>query len=675
MKKILLSLALACFGLAVNSNAQTIMSQNFSTAPTLPTGWSMTTSGPGAGWTATSSNTNLYFGTVPAVAPDADYVVVNDYSVTTPGNDPAVLTSATFSLATATSPYLGFDYVFYGAYIPGAATGDPDTTETAWVEISTDGGSTWAFVDTIPALSSGSSWTTEYMNLATWVGSPSCMLRFYYTDNGAAVLGCAIGNVDVFNAQANDISLTAISPLSGDPGYDFVATGSAATFSGIARNLSPSTITSFTASYSVSGSTPVTTTFSGLTLAPMATYTFTCTPYTDPTAGSQPVQMWVTETGDPVLTNDSMTTAINAYVTLPNKVVAYEEGTGMWCGYCVRGIIFMDSLEKNDSANVNIAAVHDQLNGTDDLAAENTLTSDYDKFVSNFPGFTGYPGVLVDRRYVIDPSEALSAQGQLSSYFGFANVTAGFTIESGQVKASATVTPGIPMSGDYRLALVVTEDQVHNASYYQHNYYSEDFSSPQGPMYGVGFNFQDSVFSIPGSSMYFRFVARYTVPDMYTTSGGVAGSLPATMAAGTAYSYNFTPVTIASDWNPLHLRVIAFLIDNNTNTNTSMQILNSSGHASPAGVSSTNSGVEKFTVFPNPSKDQAHAYFTLNTTDMVGFAIYDAVGRQVFVVPAETMQQGDQQINFSTANLPSGIYNVSVTTSTGTETQKLSVIR
>lgn len=50
-------------------------------------------------------------------------------------------------------------------------------------------------------------------------------------------------------------------------------------------------------------------------------------------------------------------------------------------------------------------------------------------------------------------------------------------------------------------------------------------------------------------------------------------------------------------------------------------------------------------------------------------------GREVFSVPAEQMNAGGQQINFSTAGLPSGIYNVVINTGNGTLSQRLSVIK
>jgi len=662
MKKILLSLTLACFGFMVSSNAQTIMSQNFNTTtpPAMPTGWTMTTTGGGLGWQTTNSSTNWYYAIVPAQT--GTYAVVDDYS--NPGNAPAIMTSPTFSLTGSPYPYVSYDYFFIGGYTMGV-----DTAEKCYLQVFSGG--SWITIDSVG--SPYGAWSTRYVSLASYM--TATQLRFEYSDFGASLFGVAIDNINLFNAQANDISLTSVTPISGDPGGDFVNSGSAATFGGIVRNLSPNTMTSFVASYSVAGGTPVNTTIT-TSLAPMATYTFSCTPYTDAVLGNQAVQMWVTETGDPVLSNDSGNTAINAVSFMPTTRVTFEEGTGMWCGYCVRGIVYMDSLWKNDSPGVSIIAAHDQLNGTDALAGENSTTIDYDKFVSGFPGFPGYPGILVNRRYIGDPSDAFTYYGGMSGYFGFADLTLNLTSTGNNIIAAATVKPAMPLNGDYRLAMVVEESNVHSNSYYQHNYYS--YTDLNEALAGVGYNFQDSVFSIPGSSMYFQFVARYSIPDFYSTPVGVAGSLPATMTAGTVYPYTFSTVSIPSDWDTANLSVVVMLIDNNVGSNTYQQVVNSitvRKHVHTTGVASIGSGIEKLNVFPNPATDQAHITFNLSQAGSVKFQVYDALGRPAFNVPAEDMVAGGQQINFSTNSLASGVYNVVITTDNGSESQTLSVVR
>ena len=510
------------------------------------------------------------------------------------------------------------------------------------------------------------------------------MLRFNYTDNGSGIIGAAIGNVKVFNAEANDIAITAVTPVAG-ASNDYFLTGSNVTFAGTMLNNSPSAISSFQASYSVAGGTPVTQTFTA-SVAAFGTYNFTfSTPYSVPSVGNQPVQVWVTEAGDPELSNDTMNTAINGVSFMPTKRLMFEEPTGSWCGYCVRGIVFMDSLWRLYPDNVSVVSVHDY-NGYDLMAQENTLTQHYDSYMSSM--ISGFPSIVVDRSVVDDPSNALVDYTAMNGNFGFANMTVSCNFTPTAITASASVTPALDLSGDYRLELVLTEDNVHStlSAYAQHNYYSStNPGGSAGTLYGSGYNFVDSLPVIPASSMYYKFVDRYTVPDLSTSPNGVAGSLPSSMTAGTAYNYTFTSVTpqaAGADgpaWNVNNMRAVVMLIDNNPSNPTYGQVLNSALVTNPLittlGTANVAADVEALRVFPNPATGIAHATFGLGNAGNVQFSIVDVLGRTVFSVPSETMNAGKQQINFSTADLAAGVYNVVITTEAGTETQKLSVIK
>jgi hypothetical protein len=81
------------------------------------------------------------------------------------------------------------------------------------------------------------------------------------------------------------------------------------------------------------------------------------------------------------------------------------------------------------------------------------------------------------------------------------------------------------------------------------------------------------------------------------------------------------------------------------------------------------------TVYPNPATDLAHVKFTLNDAASVSFSVSDLMGRVLISNPAEQMAIGGHQINFSTASLPTGLYNVVVTTATGNITQRLTVTK
>ena len=668
--------------LSATTNAQTIMGTNFvgTATPGMPAGWTNTFTGISGhspqGWVTTTAATDLYFGTVPNAAPHTEYAVVNEYA--NPGNHPADMTSPTFSLTSATHPYLSYDYVYFGAYYT-----DYSNMEYASVEISTDGGTTWNTLDTLAPLS-GATWTTNIVDLSSYTTSSNTKLRFHYDDKDTLLIGAAIGNISVFNAQNNDIALTAVAPLSG-AANDYFVTGSSVTFTGTMQNMSPSTISSYQVSYSVDGGTPVTCTITA-SVAAMATNNFTCTtPYVVPTTGVHNVSMWVTEAGDPVLTNDTMTTAVYGVAFMPTKRLMFEEPTGSWCGYCVRGIVFMDSLYETYPDSVSICSVHDY-NGYDPMAEENTWTEHYDTYMSG--KISGFPSIVIDRNVVDDPSNAIVDYQAMKSNFGFADMTISATFGT-SVTVSGTVTPAMNLTGDYRVELILTEmyvtapGDVYTTSngWSQHDYYATDVNNQ--PLSGAGYNFQDStsggvVSGDPAMHLQFHFVDRYTVPDMSSSPNGVASSLPSTMTAGTAYDYSFSAVssTGTQAWNMNQVTAIVVLIDNNSSSPTYGQILNSVNMKNPMslGVSNVAAGINGLQVYPNPATDMAHARFELNAAGKVTFNVTDVLGR-VVMSNTEEMTAGGQQVNFSTASFAAGVYNVTVTTETGTTTQHLTVAK
>jgi hypothetical protein len=673
MKKFLLNLALLCFGASLHSGAQTIvLSQNFEGGSIAP--WTASTTGGGPGWTVTSGNVNWQIGTCQA---HSQYAIVNDINTTGSSYDnPAKLTSPTFSLVGVSSPYLVYDLRYLEAYIPSSGI-----HERGWVQISTDGGTNYTTIDSFH-YQSDNIWDRKFISLASVTPTATCVLQFVYQDNGGHIIGAAIDNIQVYGAAATDIAIFSVAPLAGATN-DYFQVGTGATFSGVVANHGSGAISSFTAYYQVGSGTPVSNTIATSVPAfSTAAFSFT-TPYTVATASNQTVKIWVTASGETYLNNDTMTTAINGVAFSPKKRMLFEEGTGAWCGFCVRGIIYMDSLWKLHPDDVSIVSIHDAINGPDAMANDNTTTTKYDAFITG--SISGYPSMVIDRRYVDDPSGALTDFTNDHTSFGFVNMGITATTTGGVINATVKVEPALTLSGDYRLELIVEEDTVSGTAsgYAQHNYYGIGGSFNSTPMFGCGYNFNTLPQVIPAGTIKFPFVARYTVPnDLTTTQGGVAGSLPATMAVGNVYSYSFSPITIPSTWNASRLRMVAMMIDNNSTSASYHQVLNSVNTSSSPfvymndGVVNVNeSAIAGVKVFPNPTSDDAHVQFELKNASTVHFSVYDVIGREVFTVPAEQMNAGGQQINFSTATLAAGIYSVVIRTENGQVSERLSVTK
>jgi hypothetical protein len=210
------------------------------------------------------------------------------------------------------------------------------------------------------------------------------------------------------------------------------------------------------------------------------------------------------------------------------------------------------------------------------MGTENTHVENYDWYLQTIPIYNGFPGMFVDRRSYSNPFDLITAYNQDAVNFGFADISAASNLDTaGNLTISCQVRPAINLTGDYRLELILEENNVNNTAsgYSQHDDYS--FQSGNLPLAGEGFNFQDSQVNIASGSMYYNFVARYTVPDLDPVTGGVSYSLPNSMTADSFYAYSFDAIALAHDWAPENLYATILLIDNNVANTTYMQVLNS----------------------------------------------------------------------------------------------------
>ena len=148
------------------------------------------------------------------------------------------------------------------------------------------------------------------------------------------------------------------------------------------------------------------------------------------------------------------------------KRVLVEEATGTWCGFCVRGICFMDDLNTLHPTTTGLIAVHNGDPMTD---------ATYDAGIG--PKIGGYPSGLVDRQATeVDPQDFASAYASRITYAPpvdvfIDNVSWNSTTRALSFKVNAKTV--VALSGSYRFNAVITEMQVHGttSTYDQHNYY------------------------------------------------------------------------------------------------------------------------------------------------------------------------------------------------------------
>jgi thiol-disulfide isomerase/thioredoxin len=427
---------------------------------------------------------------------------------------------------------------------------------------------------------------------------------------------------------------------------------------GIVFNNGASTVTSYDVNYVFNGGSVVTNTISAVSIAPFTTGTFTATtPVTMPTAlGGYPVRMWVSLTGDANHANDtSGTDTLTTVSFMPTKKLAIEEGTGTWCGWCVRGIVYMDSLKKLYGNAASLIAVH---NG------DPMTNTAYDTWLGT--QISGYPSVVIDRTFTDDPSNLLDIYSRMHNNFGFADITAAATVTSTSVSVAATVKPALNLAGGYHLVLVLTEDQVHGTgtTWNQHNYYS--YMSTNQDLWFEGVNYKTLADPIPAASMYYSHVARTITPSATGTS---SSALPSAMTAGTSYPLTLN-ATVAAAWNLNNMHAIVMLIEDATG-----RVLNTQNADLTLGVENVNTNLTGAAIYPNPAGNVANIVFNLQNDTKVNVEISDVTGRIVSVVPEAAFAAGAQHITVNTTDLAPGVYNVKVNTESGSLTQRLTIAK
>lgn len=671
MRKYLLFTFLTFLTLS-SASAQTIYSQDFEgvTVPALPTGWTEIHSGGGDGWETHKGPTLWPFADVPD---HTKYCLVNDNRKF--WNDVAQVTTTTFSLVGATNPHLSFDYIhqeYWG-------------NEIAWVEISTNGGASFSVLDTVHSYSV---WSPKFIDLSSVTPTANCKLKFCYHSTtgagayGGGIFGFAIDNIKVFEPIATaDMGISYIQPQNGTV-RSYVKVGDSATFYGGVFNAGLTDVTSYTVSWKIGAGAPMSQTFTSPPCPSFGKTVFTAfsIPYIVPSVGPKDVAIWVTAAGDTNPLNDTIRTTVIGFAAphMPTKRMFVEELTGAWCGWCPRGIVYMDSLWKMDSAFASIVCVHSKV-GQDGMANDNPTTRIYDTFTNrNMSG--GYPSTILDRRKKSLVESAFDDLYQSKKTFGFAEIGVTQTTTGGLLKAKATIKPAIELSGDNRLELIVTEEGVTGTDWMFQQ--ANAYHSSTLEMYGCGYNFDDSADIIAPGRIHFRFVARWSLPeDLYRYPNGIAGSLPAALHTDSFYSYNFPAITIPSNWNPDRLRCVALLIDNNVESPNYGMVLNSATTShppvvgGPTSVTRVNtSAVPDMTLYPNPSRDEVTASFDLTESTVTDVCIFDALGRMVVVAPAE-QKTGAQHIKISTIELPAGLYTVMLRSGEMRVSRLLSVVK
>ncbi|MCS6928208.1 MAG: Omp28-related outer membrane protein [Saprospiraceae bacterium] len=646
--KLLFTGLLAFFGTLLYGQGTIIWSENFdAVSANLPNGWSQQTSATDGGWkVATPATHSSQYFSVPS-RPGLVIGTNDDKCNCNKANEVLYLPPLNLSNQTGELRLL-FDLFF----LKGSYQGK---TETLKLLASTDGGATWK---ELQDFTGGGGWRLMMVNLTALTGQSEVRLAFRYDDANDWLFGAMIDNIrivlpdNVIRASLSNVAVGKYIPAVPTivTNYNKILVGHQVALRGVIQNKGFPTITSCDIQLRLpNGSTEIHT-FRNLNLGLSQTHTFYIPFPVKPGLNSFGFEARLIRVNGGHDDDDSDNGSVASYLVYgvepqPHRKVVVEEGTGTWCVWCPRGAVMMDYLAQAYKGRVVPIAVH---NGSSNPMRITAYDSEFSKLLS------GYPGGLVEREEDIDP--LLGDPNFEKSLIEHLTWPAKVIITQNvdwipsirRVRIRSSVRFLEAMNGDFRLAVVLTEDGVRGTTsgYNQANAYA---GGARGPMGG----YENLPNPVPASQMVYNHVARALLGGFK----GAAGSVPVDNPAGSVISHEFS-ATIPTSQNVNNMHAITMLIDQ-----ASGRIINAEVTPIPfVSTAATEATAEPLhlSLAPNPVADEAMITVRVEGTCNVHLRVFNAVGVQV----AERLYDnvtGRQFLPFNAGNLPNGMYTLVAT--------------
>jgi len=250
----------------------------------------------------------------------------------------------------------------------------------------------------------------------------------------------------------------------------------------------------------------------------------------------------VNGTADDNNADNSKTLTINPIVPAKGKVVIGEEATGTWCQWCPRGAVALKTMHDKYDGFFQGIAVHNN----DPM--ENPY---YDASIAS--KISGYPSALVDRGAKMDPS---AMGGDFINRIqiapkGVMDIAAKYDAATKVMSVSVETTIESAISGDYRIACVIVEDDVTGTTsgYNQSNAYAGGGSGVMG-------GYEKLPNPVPAAQMVYDHVGRAIAP----TFSGLPNAFGASASAGQKFVHNFT-FDMDPSWDLTQMHVVSMFID------------------------------------------------------------------------------------------------------------------
>jgi len=624
---------LAIFAFTSKSIAQVTYSQDFEGAGvSLPTGWTQTSNASDGGFirgNAASLSSNAF-----PFAAHTTFIATNDDgcgSSCNKSNDFVV--SPSIDLSGVSNPYLKVDIFYYEGTFSGA-------TETAFIEASTDNGTTWTVISDLGGVIGG--WQTVFVNLNAYANTSSLKIGFRYKDNGGWLYGLGIDDFSIYTPPASSVDLNSLNL------NDFVLqTG--VDISGTLFNTGTLPLTSVTLSYSIAGGAPVSQTINGLNIAP-----FTTSDVIHPTQWipadlvNYAVALTVSNPNgatDPDLTNNTKSKTVTVASQSVQRLPLIEEFTSSTCPPCASfNNTFnplLDDLEANVGPNAQVAIVKSQLDfpapGNDpsyNADAENRrayygVNGIPDPFLDgvSLPANSGFIQLSVDRR---------------REDAAFLSIVVDAKNNGDSLIADVIVTPYANFPSGYKLYIAVTEDRYE----YEGTNTETEFHHVLRKM-------------LPGGSGISLTGLTANTPSTYSRKYKFGFNLDnTTQNTFNLWGEDFSGVTVVA-WiqNTSTKEVFQAAFDE---TVTSVTVINEDEKALDA----------RF--YPNPSNETTFMKVNVPADSKVNLEVFNIMGQRVGAQDFGT-QNGVQTLKYDTSDLTNGVYLFNLTVGNTKVTRKVSI--
>lgn len=331
-----------------------------------------------------------------------------------------------------------------------------------------------------------------------------------------------------------------------------------ATITSKVRNGGTGTVTSFGICYSTDNGEPATKTIE-CNMAPneYAEFSFKV-PSSEP--GQHTVNCTITNVNgvvDEYADNNTFTVKMTVLNPEYARVAVCEEGTGLWCGWCPRGMVGMELMKEQHPNNFLAVSIH----GGDVMEIPSEYPHSYREILNQMEGF---PTCFMSRRTKGDPYSSIAHMYD-STMSSESPMNISGTAEWNEDKTAINITAEITTNPDittatppglYNIAYILVEDGI--TGYLQTNYYGD---GKNGYMYGWEEKSEHT------RDVVFNDVARGIFPNVY------GEALPALLGDGEPTTVHYTltlPVYEGKkkDYDVQdkdNVRVVGIVLNNNTN--------------------------------------------------------------------------------------------------------------